>query len=99
MRSSRWLLSTDLLGDNRLYEEVHGARTSSASLNRCMNYYRAVRRILAPDSRAWGQKLNAASRVRDDALASLHALLLRAALFAIGQKRPALAHVRATTPV
>jgi RNA polymerase sigma-70 factor (ECF subfamily) len=50
----------------------------------------------APDteSREWLEALRASGAVRDDAVARLHALLLRAARFEIARRRPALAHLR-----
>ena len=55
-------------------------------------------RILDPEARASLEKLNATGHVRDEALTSLHAHPVRAARFAIGQKRLALAHVRGDDP-
>jgi RNA polymerase sigma-70 factor, ECF subfamily len=50
----------------------------------------------APDleSREWLDALRATGPVRDEAVAKLHALLLRAARFEIARRRPALAHLR-----
>jgi RNA polymerase sigma-70 factor (ECF subfamily) len=50
----------------------------------------------APDteSREWLEALRADGPVRDEAVARLHALLLRAARFEIARRRPALAHLR-----
>jgi RNA polymerase sigma-70 factor, ECF subfamily len=49
---------------------------------------------LDPDSREWLRALHADSAVRDDAVARLHALLLRAARFEVDRRRPALPHLR-----
>src|SRR4051812_45625642 len=47
-----------------------------------------------PDSQAWLRDLRAAGSTREEAIARLHALLLRAARFEVGRRRAALAHVR-----
>jgi RNA polymerase sigma-70 factor, ECF subfamily len=44
---------------------------------------------LDPESRAWLQSLNSNGAVREDALARLHALLLRAARFEVARRRAA----------
>ena len=49
---------------------------------------------LDADSRAWLHDLRAEGQVREDALARLHALLVRAARFEAGRRNAALAHVR-----
>ena len=50
---------------------------------------------LDPDSRRWLDTLRAAdAATRDDAVAELHALLLRAARFELSRRRPALSHLR-----
>jgi RNA polymerase sigma-70 factor (ECF subfamily) len=46
------------------------------------------------ESRAWLRGLRADGAVRDQALARLHALLLRAARFEVARRRPTLPHVR-----
>jgi RNA polymerase sigma-70 factor, ECF subfamily len=46
------------------------------------------------ESQEWLGALRASGPVRDDAVARLHALLLRAARFEIARRRPALAHLR-----
>jgi RNA polymerase sigma-70 factor, ECF subfamily len=50
----------------------------------------------APDdeSREWVRRLSAAGRARDEAVADLHALLLRAARFEVARRRPGLPHLR-----
>jgi RNA polymerase sigma-70 factor, ECF subfamily len=50
----------------------------------------------APDaeSREWLRSLRAEGPERDQAIARLHALLLRAARFEVARRRPALAHLR-----
>ena len=49
------------------------------------------RERLDAESRAWLDALAAGSRERDEAIARLHALLLRAARFEVARRRPALA--------
>ncbi len=51
-------------------------------------------RPLDPDSREWLRTLRAEGATRDDAIARLHSLLLRAARFEVARRRPALPHVR-----
>ena len=51
-------------------------------------------RALDPDSREWLRCLRAEGRVRDEAIARLHALLLRAARFEVARRRPSLPHLR-----
>jgi RNA polymerase sigma-70 factor (ECF subfamily) len=50
--------------------------------------------ILDPESLAWLRALRAGGGERDDAIARLHGLLMRAARFELGRRRAALAHVR-----
>ena len=50
--------------------------------------------IMDPESREWLRCLRAEGKVRDDAIGRLHALLLRAARFEVGRRRPALPHLR-----
>lgn len=49
---------------------------------------------LGPDSRAWVQSLRADDGTREDAVARLHALLLKAARFECKRRRPTLPHLR-----
>jgi RNA polymerase sigma-70 factor (ECF subfamily) len=49
---------------------------------------------LDPESREWLAALGTAGVVHDDAVARLHALLLRAARFEVARRRPALPHLR-----
>jgi RNA polymerase sigma-70 factor (ECF subfamily) len=52
-------------------------------------------RLLVDDeSRAWLRDLRAEGRTKDDAVARLHALLLRAARFECARRRPTLPHLR-----
>lgn len=51
-------------------------------------------RSLDPESRAWLRELRGEGTVRDDAVARLHALLLRATRFELARRRAALPHVR-----
>jgi RNA polymerase sigma-70 factor, ECF subfamily len=50
--------------------------------------------LLDPESRDWLRALRAQGRDRDEAVARLHALLLRAARFECARRRPALPHLR-----
>ncbi len=47
-----------------------------------------------PDSGRWVEELSTEGRVRDDAVARLHALLLRAARFEVKRRRGSLPHLR-----
>jgi RNA polymerase sigma-70 factor (ECF subfamily) len=49
---------------------------------------------LDPESRRWVDELGGSGRVHDEAVARLHALLLRAARFEVARRRHALAHLR-----
>jgi RNA polymerase sigma-70 factor (ECF subfamily) len=49
---------------------------------------------LDPDSREWLRCLRADDATRDEAIARLHALLLRAAHFEVARRRPTLPHLR-----
>jgi RNA polymerase sigma-70 factor (ECF subfamily) len=49
---------------------------------------------LDEESREWLRSLRAEGARRDEAVARLHALLLRAALFEVARRRPTLPHVR-----
>lgn len=51
-------------------------------------------RSLDDESREWLRCLRAEGPVRDEAVARLHALLLRAALFEVARRRPMLPHLR-----
>jgi RNA polymerase sigma-70 factor, ECF subfamily len=55
---------------------------------------REKKALLDPDSREWLADLRGEGSVRDDAVARLHALLLRAALFEVARRRPVLPHLR-----
>ena len=46
------------------------------------------------ESRVWVRSLHGEGRVRDEAVARLQALLLRAAAFEVGRRRPMLPHLR-----
>jgi RNA polymerase sigma-70 factor (ECF subfamily) len=50
--------------------------------------------VFDPDSREWLRCLRADGATRDDAVARLHALLLRAARFEVARRRPTLPHLR-----
>ena len=49
---------------------------------------------LDDESREWLRSLRAEGAVKDDAVARLHALLLRAALYEVARRRPTLPHLR-----
>ena len=49
---------------------------------------------LDPESRRWLSELRGEGALRDDAVARLHALLLRAARFEVARRRPTLPHLR-----
>jgi RNA polymerase sigma-70 factor (ECF subfamily) len=49
---------------------------------------------LDPDSRAWLRDLRGEGSARDDAIARLHELLLRATRFEVARRRPTLPHLR-----
>ncbi|HET9506992.1 MAG TPA: sigma-70 family RNA polymerase sigma factor [Gaiellaceae bacterium] len=53
-----------------------------------------VRPSLDEESREWLAQLRAGGAVRDEAVARLHALLLRAARFEVGRRRASLPHLR-----
>jgi RNA polymerase sigma-70 factor (ECF subfamily) len=55
---------------------------------------RAPAPLLDPDSREWLRCLRATGATRDDAIARLHALLLRAARFEVARRRSTLPHLR-----
>jgi RNA polymerase sigma-70 factor, ECF subfamily len=50
--------------------------------------------FLDDDSRAWLRELRSQGRARDEAVARLHALLLRAARFESARRRPTMPHLR-----
>jgi RNA polymerase sigma-70 factor (ECF subfamily) len=52
------------------------------------------RSLLDDESRAWLRDLRAEGRTKDEAVARLHGLLLRAARFECARRRPALPHLR-----
>jgi len=54
----------------------------------------AITRLLDDESRAWLRDLRGEGRSRDDAVARLHAMLLRAARFEVARRRPTLPHLR-----
>src|ERR671923_1792302 len=49
---------------------------------------------LDPESREWLRSLRADGTTREEAIARLHALLLRAARFEVARRRPMLPHLR-----
>ena len=50
--------------------------------------------LLDPESREWLRALRATGPTREEAIARLHALLLRAARFEVARRRPTLPHLR-----
>jgi RNA polymerase sigma-70 factor (ECF subfamily) len=50
--------------------------------------------ILDPESREWLDELRSEGAVRDEAIARLHALLVRAARFEVGRRRATMPHLR-----
>jgi RNA polymerase sigma-70 factor (ECF subfamily) len=50
--------------------------------------------LLDAESREWLRRLHASGTTRDDAIARLHELLLRAARFEVARRRPTLPHLR-----
>jgi RNA polymerase sigma-70 factor (ECF subfamily) len=50
--------------------------------------------LLDPESREWLRSLRDTGTTRDDAVARLHGLLLRAARFEVARRRPTLPHLR-----
>jgi RNA polymerase sigma-70 factor (ECF subfamily) len=54
----------------------------------------AIPRPLDDDSREWLRALRATGATREEAIARLHALLLRAARFEVARRRPTLPHLR-----
>jgi RNA polymerase sigma-70 factor (ECF subfamily) len=53
-----------------------------------------ARSLLDEESREWLRSLRAGGATRDEAVARLHALLLRAARFEVARRRPTLPHLR-----
>jgi RNA polymerase sigma-70 factor, ECF subfamily len=54
----------------------------------------AQKTLLDSESREWLRSLRVEGAVKDDAVARLHALLLRAARFEVARRRPTLPHLR-----
>jgi RNA polymerase sigma-70 factor (ECF subfamily) len=59
-----------------------------------MRYNAGVSTALDLESRAWLRDLRADGATRDEAVARLHALLLRATRFEVARRRPTLPHLR-----
>jgi RNA polymerase sigma-70 factor, ECF subfamily len=72
----------------------NAATVSAVERTRPVAVAPAPTRSLDPESREWLRCLRAAGTERDDAIARLHALLLRAARFEVARRRPALPHLR-----
>jgi len=67
---------------------------TAVTLPTVVNVDAPVSNALDPESREWLGSLRAAGLRHDEAVARLHALLLRAARFEVARRRPALPHVR-----
>ena len=67
--------------------------TSTATVG-AVEHSLAAPTLLDAESREWVRSLHAAGAERDDAVARLHALLLKAARFEVARRRPALPHLR-----
>jgi RNA polymerase sigma-70 factor (ECF subfamily) len=70
------------------------ARPMDAATKRAAVSPEAAPPLLDAESREWLRTLRGSGRERDDAVARLHALLLRAARFECARRRPALPHLR-----
>jgi len=70
------------------------ARPMDAATTRSPVSQEAAPPLLDAESREWLRTLRADGRERDEAVARLHALLLRAARFECARRRPALPHLR-----
>ena len=64
------------------------------SVERVVTLAPALAPPLDPESREWVRRLREESVERDEAVARLHALLLRAARFEVARRRPTLPHLR-----
>jgi RNA polymerase sigma-70 factor, ECF subfamily len=67
---------------------------SVATVERAVGSTVSVTQPLDAESREWLRSLRADGREHDEAVAKLHALLLRAARFECARRRPALPHLR-----
>ena len=70
------------------------ATVHPAGMNATTSTHGAVPVLLDPESREWVRALRGTGREHDEAVARLHALLLRAARFETARRRPALPHLR-----
>jgi RNA polymerase sigma-70 factor (ECF subfamily) len=66
----------------------------AASLYKQIVFGKADAATLDPESRSWLRDLRAEGPARDEAIARLHALLLRATTFEVARRRPTLPHLR-----
>ena len=73
---------------------VHGSTTVRETTMSALRASAARRPPLDPESRAWLTRLAPGSADRDEAVAALHALLLRAARFELARRRASLAEIR-----
>jgi RNA polymerase sigma-70 factor, ECF subfamily len=70
------------------------ARVASVEMPQAQRGGNAVVTPLDPESRRWLNELRGEGATHDDAVARLHALLLRAARFEVARRRPAHPHLR-----
>jgi RNA polymerase sigma-70 factor, ECF subfamily len=70
------------------------ARVASVKMPQAQRGGNAVVTPLDPESRRWLNELRGEGATHDDAVARLHALLLRAARFEVARRRPAHPHLR-----
>jgi len=68
--------------------------SATATVRRVEPVLASPGRNLDPESREWLESLQTTGPARDEAIARLHALLLRAARFEVARRRPALPHLR-----
>jgi len=68
--------------------------SASLATVRAVESVAAPASILDPESREWLSSLRKTGVARDEAVARLHALLLRAARFEVARRRPTLPHLR-----
>ena len=96
-------MSTGACGSNpRAARRTGGGLTKTAAGTRPSEHVEtaglsapeARRGLLDDESRRWLRELRADGATRDDAIARLHALLLRAARFEVARRRPTLPHLR-----
>ena len=87
MLDERSLVSRMRRGDQRAFDEFFGTYAPRLSA------FAARRRSLDPESDAWLDQLRSTGPAREEAIARVHALLLRAARFEVSRRRATLPHV------